>query len=113
MERETRNLANENAWLTGAVVRSHMVRNQIAGGMGQIFKVFNKMLFSDGCDFRKGILMNVPRSPAALAHAQPDHQLIFADLSMVVQDAEAHQLAFDWKGGIVAKVLSTLSQHCE
>ena len=48
-------LANEDAWFTGAVVRSHMVRNQIAGGMGQIFKVYNKMFFSEGFDFRSGI----------------------------------------------------------
>ena len=96
-------LANEDAWFTGAVVKSTIVRNKIAGGMGQIFKVFNKMFFSDGCDFRRGILMNVPRSPAAPAHAHvlPDnwlHQLIFADLSMVVQDAEAHAFVFDWMG---------------
>ena len=96
-------LANEDAWFTGAVVRSHMVRNQIAGGMGQIFKVYNKMFFSEGSDFRSGILMNVPLSPAASAqaHGLPTdclHQLIFADLSMVVQDAEAHAFAFDWMG---------------
>ena len=96
-------LANEDAWFTGVVVRSHMVRNQIAGGMGQIFKVYNKMIFSEGFDFRCGILMNVPRSPAASAQAHglsTDclHQHIFADLSMVVQDAEAHKYAFDWMG---------------
>ena len=101
-------LANENAWFTGAVVKSSIVRNNIAGGMGQIFKVYNKMFFSAGCDFRSGILMNVPRSPAAPAHAHvlPDHwlhQLIFADLSMVVQDAEAHAFAFDWLGAGSAK----------
>ena len=73
-------LANEDAWFTGAVVKSSVVRNKVAGGMAQIFKVFNKMFFPDGCDFRKGILMNVPRSPAALAHAQPDHQLISLSL---------------------------------
>ena len=49
-------LANEDAWFTGVVVRSHMVRNQVAGGMGQIFKVYNKMFFSEEFDFRKGIL---------------------------------------------------------
>ena len=27
-------LANEDAWFTGAVVRSHIVRNKIAGGIG-------------------------------------------------------------------------------
>ena len=96
-------LANEDAWFTGAVVKSTIVRNKIAGGIGQIFKVYNKMFFSDGFDFRSGILMNVPRSPVAPAHAHvlPDdglHQLIFVDLSTVVQDAEAHAFAFDWMG---------------
>jgi Tfp pilus assembly major pilin PilA len=62
-------LANEDAWFTGAVVKSSIVRNKVAGGMAQIFKVYNKMFFSEGCDFRSGILMNVPRSPAAAAHA--------------------------------------------
>ena len=90
-------LANENAWFTGVVVRSHTVRNKIAGGIGQIFKVYNKMFFSEGFDFRKGILLNVPRSPAASAQAH-DFSLVFADLKMVVQDAEAHALAFNWKG---------------
>ena len=109
-------LANEDAWFTGAVVKSSVVRNKVAGGMGQIFKVFNKMFFSDGCDFRKGILMNVPRSPAALAHAQPDHQLIFADLSMVVQDAEAHAFVFDWMGSGSSKCCpicwNVVSKNC-
>ena len=114
-------LANEDAWFTGAVVRSHMVRNQIAGGMGQIFKVYNKMFFSDGFDFRSGILMNVPLSPAASAQARglPTdwlHQLIFADLSMVVQDAEAHAFAFDWMGAGAIKCcplcLNIVSKQC-
>ena len=63
-------LANEDAWFTGVIVRSHIVRNTVAGGMGQVFKVFNKMLFSEGSDFRSGILLNVPQSPAAPARAQ-------------------------------------------
>ena len=101
-------LANENAWFTGAVVKSSIVRNNIAGGMGQIFKAYNNMFFSTGCDFRSGILMNVPLSPAASAqaHGLPTdclHQLIFADLSMVVQDAEAHAFAFDWMGSSCIK----------
>ena len=90
-------LANEDAWFTGVIVRSHIVRNTVAGGMGQVFKVFNKMFFSEGFDFRSGILLNVPPSPAAPARAQ-DSSLVFADLSMVVQDAEAHAFAFDWMG---------------
>ena len=87
-------LANEDAWFTGLVVRSKIVRNQIAGGMAQVFKVYNKMLFdlADGCDFRKGITLNV--APAGSAH---DSSLVFADLGMVVQDAEAHSLVYDWK----------------
>ena len=69
--------------------------------MGQVFKVYNNMLFNlaDGCDFRSGIMLNAPpaaSAPAPAGSAQ-DRSLVFADLGMVVQDAEAHQLAFDWK----------------
>ena len=74
--------------------------------------------------------MNVPRSPAASAHAHglpddlpdllvPDdslHQLIFADLSMVVQDAEAHAFAFDWMGAGAIKCCplcwNVVSKNC-
>ena len=89
--------------------------------MGQIFKVYNKMFFSDGLDFRSGILMNVPLSPAASAQARglPTdwlHQLIFVDLSMVVQDAEAHAFAFDWMGAGAIKCcplcLKIVSKQC-
>lgn len=65
--------------------------------MGQVFKVYNKMFFSEGCDFRMGILWNVPQTSAASAQAQ-EPSLVFVDMEMVVQDAEAHQLALDWMG---------------
>ena len=108
-------LANENAWFTGMVVRSHIVKNTIAGGIAQVFKVYNKMFFSEGFDFRKGILLNVPQSPAASAQAQ-DLSLVFADLKMVVQDAEAHAFAFDWKGAGAIKCCpccwNVVSKHC-
>ena len=65
--------------------------------------------------------MNVPLSPAASAQARglPTdwlHQLIFADLSMVVQDAEAHAFAFDWMGAGAIKCcplcLNIVSKQC-
>ena len=55
---------------------------------------------ADGCDFRVGVTLNVPpaaSAPATAASAQ-DRSLVLADLAMVVQDAEAHQHAFGWKG---------------
>ena len=77
------------------------------------------MFFSEGFDFRKGILMNVPRSPTASAHGLStdcSHQHIFADLSMVVQDAEAHAYAFDWMGSGCKKCCpccwNLVSKHC-
>ena len=48
-------LSNEDAWFTRLVGRSNVVKNKIAGGMGQIFKVYNNMFLNtaDGVDFRK------------------------------------------------------------
>ena len=53
-------LANEDAWFTGLTLRSYIARNKIAGGMGQVFKVYNNMLFNlaDGCDFRSGVMFS-------------------------------------------------------
>ena len=65
--------------------------------------------------------MNVPLSPAASAqaHGLPTdllHQLIFADSSMVVQDAEVHAFAFDWMGAGAIKrcpcCLNIVSKQC-
>ena len=105
--------------------------NRIAGGIGQVWKAYNNMFFdlADGCDFRCGIKLNVPPAgsapapaesapapaasapaPAALAQGR---SLVFADLAMVVQDAEAHKLAFDWNWGICDQMLPTLSQYRE
>ena len=60
----------------------------------------------DGCDFRTGVTLNVPpaaKAPATASSAPAtaaarDRSLVFADLAMAVQDAEAHQCAFGWKG---------------
>ena len=70
------------------------------------------MFFSDGFDFRRGILLNVPQSPAAPAQAQ-DSSLVFADLSMVVQDAEAHAFCIRLGECGVDKRLLTLLEDCE
>ena len=116
-------LSNEDAWFTGLVLRSHMVKNKIAGGLPQVFKVYTNMFFNtaDGCDFRIGIRLNAPPAGSAPAPAGSapapagsarDSSLVFADLAMVVQDAEAHAHAFGWKGGIFDQVLSALCQHC-
>ena len=83
--------------------------------MGQMFKVYNNMFFNlaDGCDFRKGIELNCPRAGST---APQGKSLVFADLGMVVQDAEAHQLAFGWKGAKSIKrcplCLNIVSKHC-
>ena len=36
-------LSNEDSWFTGLTIRSSIVRHQIAGGMGQLFKTFNNI----------------------------------------------------------------------
>ena len=119
-------LANEDAWFTGLTVRSSTVK-KIAGGMAQMFKVYTKMFFNlaDGCDFRIGVTLNVPpaasapataaSAPATAASAQ-DRSLVFADLAMVVQDAEAHAFVFGWKGASSIKCcplcLNIVGKHC-
>ena len=102
-------LANEDAWFTGLTVRSTTVK-KIAGGLAQLKKVYMNMFFNlaDGCDFRKGVLLNAPPagsvpSPAASAASALERSLVFADLAMVVQDAEAHACAFGWKGASSVK----------
>ena len=87
-------LSNEDAWLTGLTVRSSIVK-KIAGGMGQVFKVYNKMFFDldSGCDFRNGIALNVPNKDRT-----SDRTVVFAELGMLVQDADAHARVLDWKG---------------
>ena len=37
-------LSNEDAWFTGLVVRSQTVKNRIAGGMGQVWKVYLSLI---------------------------------------------------------------------
>ena len=113
-------LANEDAWFTGLVLQSSHVKNELAGGMGQVFKVYNNTLFNlaDGCDFRKGVMLNVPPAESAPAPAESAHDssLVFADLGMVVQDAEAHALSFEWMGAKAIKCcplcLNVVSKHC-
>ena len=34
-------LPNEDAWFAGLTIRSSIVKKKIAGGMGQVFKVWN------------------------------------------------------------------------
>ena len=113
-------LANEDAWFTGLTVRSTTVKNKLAGGMGQLFKVYMNMFFNlaDGCDFRIGVTLSVPpaaSAPATAASAQ-DRSLVLADLAMVVQDAEAHQYAFGWKGAGSTKCcplcVNIVSKNC-
>ena len=126
-------LANEDAWFTGLTVRSSTVKNKIAGGMAQVFNVYMNMFFNlaDGCDFRKGVTLNAPpagsapapaasapaaaaSAPATAASAQAGS---FADLAMVVQDAEAHALAFGWKGASSIKCcprcLNIVGKNCK
>ena len=96
-------LANEDAWFTGLIVRSCTIKNKIAGGMAQVFKVYMNMFFNlaDGCDFRKGVGLNVESAPTTAASAPTtaaSRSLVFAALAMVVQDAEAHALTFGWRG---------------
>ena len=92
---------------------------KIAGGMGQVFKVYNNLLFNvaDGCDFRCGIRLNVPPAGSAPAPAAAQNStLVFADLAMVVQDAEAHAFVFSWKGATSVKCgplyVNIVSKHC-
>ena len=94
-------LANEDAWFTGLTVRSTTVK-KLAGGLAQSVKVYLNMFFNiaDGCDFRIGVMLNVQpaeAAPATAASAQ-DTTLVLADLAMFIQDAEAHQSTFLWKG---------------
>ena len=55
-------------------------------------------------------------APAAAASAQ-GRSLVFADLAMVVQDLEAHALAFGWRGAGSTKCcprcLNVVSKHCK
>ena len=117
-------LANEDAWFTGLIVRSSTVKNKIAGGMGQLLKVYMNMFFNleDGCDFRKGVGLNVQlaesaQAPAESAPTLQGRSLVFADLAMVVQDAEAHALAFSWRGAGSTKCcplcLNIVSKNCK
>ena len=83
----------------------HTGQKQDHGGMGQVIKVYNNMFFNqpDGCDLRSGIILNVrpaesAPAPAGSAPAPAATTLVFADLKQVVQDADAHALAFGWKG---------------
>ena len=110
-------LSNEDAWFTAMIVRSCTVKNKIAGGMCQLLKVLMNMFFSlaDGCDFRKGVGLNVGSAPAESAPAAASTQgrsLVFADLAMVVQDAEAHALAFGWRGPVRPSVARFVSTSC-
>ena len=117
-------LANEDAWFTGLVVRSCTIKNKVAGGMAQVFKVYMNMFFNlaDGCDFRKGVGLNVESAPApaasapAAAASAQGRSLVFVDLAMVVQDAEAHALAFGWRGASSMKCcplcVNIVSKHC-
>ena len=112
-------LSNEDALFTGLTLRSSPVKNKIAGGMRQVFKVYNNLLFNvaDGCDFRCGIRLNVPPAGSAPAPAAAQNStLVFADLAMVVQDAEAHAFVFSWKGATSVKCcprcVNIVSKHC-
>ena len=100
-------LANEGAWFTGLILRPCTAKNNIAGGMTQVLNVYMNMFFNlaDGCDFRNGVTLNAPPAGSAPAPAGSarDSSLLLADFAMVVQDAEAHQLAFDWKGASAIK----------
>ena len=120
-------LANEDAWFTGLTVRSTTVK-KIAGGLTQLLKVYMNMFFNlaDGCDFRIGVTLNVPRAasapaaaasaPATAASAQ-NRSLVLAELAMVVQDADAHACAFGWKGATSVKCcpicLNVVSKNCK
>ena len=65
-----------------------MVKNRIAGGIQR--DVFLRR-------FRNGTRLNVLQFRAASDQAQGS-SLVFVDMKMVVQDAEAHAFAFDWMG---------------
>ena len=102
-------------------MRSSTVQ-KIAGGLAQLFKVYMNMFFNlaDGCDFRNGVVLNVPpagsapapaaSTPATALSAQ-GRSLVFADLAMVVRDTETQAFAFGWKGGICDQVLPALFQY--
>ena len=79
-------LSNEYAWFTGLIARSCTIKNKVAGGMMQVFKAYIKKFFNlaDGCDFRKGVVLDVGSAPspavsapaaAASAHAGPSCSL--------------------------------------
>ena len=78
-------LSNEDAWFTGLIARSCTIKNKVAGGMMQVFKAYIKQFFNiaGGCDFRKGVVLDVGASPAASAPAAAasahDRTLVFAD----------------------------------
>ena len=92
--------------------------------MMQVFKAYIKKFFNlaDGCDFRKGVVLDVGSAPspavsapAAAASAQ-GRSLVFADLVCVLQDADAHQQVFGWKGAGAIKCcplcLNIVNKHC-
>ena len=106
-------LSNEDAWFTGLTVRSTTVK-KLEGGLSQLIKTYLNMFFNiaGGCDFRKGVMLNVQpaESARATAASAQDTTLVLADLAMVLQNAEAHALAFGWKGTSSIKCCP-LSQH--
>ena len=68
--------------------------------------------------FKYGVMLNAPpaaSAPAPAASAQ-DRTLVFADLGMVVQDADAHAYIFDWKGAngvnCCPKCVNIFSKNC-
>ena len=87
-------------------------------------KVFMNMFFNllDGVDFRKGVGLDVGAAPApavsapAAAASTQGRSLVFADLGMVVQDADAHAHVFGWRGASSLKVcpfcVNIVSKHC-
>ena len=87
-----------------------------------MWKVYMNMFFNlaDGVDFRNGVTLNVPpaaSAPAPAASAEGRSLLVFADLDMVVQDAEAHAISFDWNGAGAVKCCplcpNVVSKHCK
>ena len=58
----------------GCVIRSSIVRSKIAGGMGQLFKIFNELFFGRPyvVDFRLGVQLLYPSMSV-----DPELKLVF------------------------------------
>lgn len=88
------NLLTCCTYVTGCVIRSSIVRNRIAGGMGQLFKIFNELFFGrpHAADLRLGVQLPYPSMSV-----DPEFKLVFGGVDMLIQDGDAHAAVLDWR----------------